>query len=106
MTAAVLHILNEKGDVFRWNSTLIILIPKMVDPSSPKDFRPVSLCNVCYNIVSCAITNRFRSVLNQIVDQFQSVFILRRLMRIMSFLGLNLCIRYVIIRSVKLVLQL
>lgn len=70
--SVALAILNDKGDLAEWNSTLITLIPKFKDLVSLKDFRPISLCNICYKIVSRAIINRFRPVLDKIVDQYQS----------------------------------
>lgn len=77
--AAALKILNANGDVEKWNTTLITLIPKVENPSTPKDFRPISLCNICYKIVSRAITSRLRPVLHQVIDQSQSAFIPGRL---------------------------
>lgn len=56
ITKAALHILNEGGDMGSWNSTLIILIPKIQHPTTVKNFRPISLCTVLYKIVSRSIT--------------------------------------------------
>lgn len=49
VTKAVLLILNGQGDISTWKSTIITLIPKIQEPTSMKDFRPISLCNTCYN---------------------------------------------------------
>lgn len=76
---AVLSILNGQKDLTEWNETLIMLIQKIRYPVYLKDFRPSSLCNMCYKMVSRAITNRFRPILDQIIDSFQSAFIPRRL---------------------------
>jgi len=35
-----------------FNSTFIVLIPKSDDPSSLDDFRPISLCNCIYKVIS------------------------------------------------------
>lgn len=75
MIDAVLHFLNGNDILDSWNDTLVTLIPKPVNPMLMKEFRPISLCNVCYKILSRAITNRLRPVLSKIIDEFQSAFI-------------------------------
>ena len=52
-----------------------MLIPKVVYPESLKDFRPISLCNVVYKVVSKCIVNRLRPILQDIISANQSVFI-------------------------------
>lgn len=63
VTKAVLWILNDDEPIEPWNETLITLIPKVKDPMLMKDFRPISLCNVNYKIVTRVITNRLRPTL-------------------------------------------
>lgn len=75
VTQAVLSILNDQGDISDWNSTIITLIPKIREPYFLNDFCPISLCNTCYKIVARTITNRFRPILAQVIDPYQSAFI-------------------------------
>jgi hypothetical protein len=57
------------------NDTAIVLIPKIKNPLSLKDFRPISLCNVIYKVVAKCLVNRMRPLLQNIISKTQSAFI-------------------------------
>lgn len=42
------------------NKTFIVLIPKVYDPKSMGGFRPISLCNVLYKIISKVMANKLK----------------------------------------------
>ena len=57
------------------NDTCIVLISKIPHPEHLKDFRPISICNVIYKVVSKCIVNRLRSLLLDLIAPNQSAFI-------------------------------
>lgn len=47
--------------------TLIVLIPKVEQPSNFKEFRLIILCNTVYKLVTKVLVNRLRQMLDQII---------------------------------------
>ena len=45
----------------------------------PGDFRPISLCNVIFKIITKTIANRLKLILSDIIGKFQSAFVPERL---------------------------
>jgi len=79
VSEAVLSFLNGGPFDPSINATNICLIPKNPSPESVKDYRPISLCNVVYKLISKVLANRLKLVLPQIISPEQSAFILGRL---------------------------
>lgn len=72
MTNTVLDFLNHGVFLPNFNDTHIALISKIKEPKLVTGFRPVSLCNVLYKIVSKTITNRLKKILPAIISDKQS----------------------------------
>ena len=60
------------------NETFICLIPKVNCPQKITEFRPISLCNVVYKIVSTVLVNRLKKILPEVISESQSAFIPER----------------------------
>uniref|UniRef100_A0A2N9IGZ4 Reverse transcriptase domain-containing protein n=1 Tax=Fagus sylvatica TaxID=28930 RepID=A0A2N9IGZ4_FAGSY len=57
------------------NFSFIVLIPKIQNPSAINHFRPISLCNTTYKIISKLLVDRLRGVLPDLISPAQSTFI-------------------------------
>ncbi|WVZ77029.1 LOW QUALITY PROTEIN: hypothetical protein U9M48_024932 [Paspalum notatum var. saurae] len=57
------------------NKTFITLIPKGMNANNPQSFRPISLCNVIYKIISSTIAKRIKNHLPSYIHQSQAAFI-------------------------------
>ncbi|KAA3477206.1 reverse transcriptase [Gossypium australe] len=77
--AFCLRILNEGKDFEPLNSTNIVLIPKIPNPTSLINFRPISLCIVLYKIMEKTIANRLQDCIGRYIDSAQSAFVPGRL---------------------------
>ena len=79
MINCVLNSLNSGVMPSGINETYICLIPKVKSPQKITEYRPISLCNVIYKIISKVLANRLKSKLAEIIDESQSAFVPGRL---------------------------
>ena len=56
------------------NDSLITLIPKVDNPDCTNQFRPITLCNVAYKVISKIIVKRLRPLLHKLVGPYQASF--------------------------------
>ena len=79
VTNMIINVLNSGMPLSDINKTNIALVPKTNNPQRMIDFRPISLCNVVYKLVSKTLANRLKSILPYIISENQSAFIADRL---------------------------
>lgn len=75
VTDFVLNFLNGERDLTEINSTCISLCPKVRSPRKVSQFRPISLCNVIYKLITKVLTNRLKLVLPSVISLTQGAFI-------------------------------
>ena len=63
MITAVLDFLNSGNMIPEINYTHIVLISKVKFLEKNSDFRPISLCNVIYKIISKVLANKLKQIL-------------------------------------------
>ena len=79
ITCMVLNVLNSNMSMVEINRTNIALVPKTNSPTKMTEFRPISLCNVIYKLISKVLANCLKAILPQIISENQSAFLSKRL---------------------------
>ena len=62
------------------NHSIIALVPKSVNVSSPSDFLPISCYNVIYKVISKILAGRMATTLQDIINSAQNAFLNGRFM--------------------------
>ena len=75
----VLNVLNSSMSMVDINRTNITLVPNTKSPSKMTEFRPISLTNIVYKLISKVLANRLKAILPQIIIENQSAFLYERL---------------------------
>ncbi|XP_012441851.1 uncharacterized protein LOC105766841 [Gossypium raimondii] len=75
VTAAVLEFFQVNNLLPAFNSTLVALVPKKLNSSCMKDFRPISCCSVIYKCITRILIDRMTSFLPKLNAGNQSAVI-------------------------------
>ena len=75
VVTAVLDFLESSNLNSDINYTHIVLIPKVKSLEKMSDYRPISLCNVIYKIISKVMANRLKQILPQLISHTQIAFV-------------------------------
>ena len=75
VSEAVVSFFNSGYMLREINCTIIGLVPKVPNPSSMHDYRPISCCNTIYKCISKIIVARLKWCLPKIISHSQSAFV-------------------------------
>ncbi|CAL1406493.1 unnamed protein product [Linum trigynum] len=77
------------------NETILVLIPKVRRPSRFEQFRPISLCNVAYKIITKCLAERLKSFMPDLVHETQTSFVPGR------HITDNICVLQEVVHSMR-----
>lgn len=72
---AITYFFNTCNLPSSWVKTFVTLIPKKYNPLFVSDFHPISLCNVCYKVISKTLSNRLKRVMHKLIEPEQTGFL-------------------------------
>ena len=79
VSVAVLSCLNSSKIPHSLDHTYVTLIPKTKNLERFTEYKPISLCNVIYKLISKVFANHLKKVLPTVISETQSVFVPGRL---------------------------
>ena len=63
----ILNIFQHLKRIQGINQTFLSLIPKVDSPEFVKHFRPISLCNVVYKVITKILANRLKKIMPTVI---------------------------------------
>jgi len=71
----VVHSFHETGILPKGcNASFIALVPKVKDPTTIDQYKPISLVGAMYKIITKVMSNQIKTVLPMVIDENQSAF--------------------------------
>jgi len=75
----IMNLFHDTGVVPKGcNTSIIALVPKVKDPVTLDQYRPISLVGAIYKIISKVLAGRIRNVISSVIDDCQSTFFKER----------------------------
>ena len=78
MCLAVQDFFHSDKTLKEFNHISIALIPKVDNPETSSQFRPISLCNTFYKVIAKILVNRMRPFLKWLIQLTHSAFVPHR----------------------------
>ena len=75
MSAAVANFFSSKFMLLKISCTIISLVPKLPNPSSMHDYRPISCCNTIYKCILKIIAAKIKWCLSDIIFPAKTAFV-------------------------------
>ncbi|GMI95786.1 hypothetical protein HRI_003247900 [Hibiscus trionum] len=75
VTQLCLDLLHGSADMASVNQIIIVLIPKIKDPTTMRHLRPICLCSVIYKIVAKVLVNRMKHTIPFCINTNQEAFV-------------------------------
>ncbi|XP_039015130.1 uncharacterized protein LOC120145326 [Hibiscus syriacus] len=72
---AIRYCFDHSFMLLSFNATVVVLVPKVLNPSLVKDFRPISYCSVVYKTVTRILVDRLSSVFPGMISMNQTAFV-------------------------------
>ncbi|KAK1279720.1 hypothetical protein QJS04_geneDACA022600 [Acorus gramineus] len=73
--AAIQHFYQIAQLPISWGSTHTVLIPKKENPCFLKNYRPISICDTKYKIISRILVSQMKGILPSLVGMKQGAFV-------------------------------
>lgn len=88
--ASAIHFFRIGFMLKQLNHSFIVLLPKVEHPSCIEQYRPISLCNIAYKLISKILAMRLKGVLDKLISPYQATFVPGRLIQENIILGQEL----------------
>ena len=78
LTSAIKEVFLTRRTPANWLNSRIVLIPKIEEPKTPKDYRPITVGNIIYRLLMKIIANRLQPHMTALISNNQTAFIRNR----------------------------